>query len=701
VFGIFVEKWLVTYLGKPGTGIALLFVLIVFLILIGFFSLFNVKFSFLNIRRKKKKEKDGKEEKDGVEKIRGRGDKYNLEDYEVKDEEDENNEDIDDSKEKGKLSGNTFKPITQQPFGQNSDASKSDNVDSPFNTLEIDLDVPEKDVKTRDVGEVDFTIENPVVLPDTDANGDLTEKEGKSDLSKSDKPVIKSRYGVDSLYDPRLDLPHYKFPTFDLLNDYGGDTLNVQNEELMENKQKIVATLNHYGIDIVKIKATIGPTVTLYEIIPAPGVRIAKIRNLEDDIALSLSALGIRIIAPIPGKGTIGIEVPNQHPDIVSMKSVLASEKFQASKAELPFGMGKTISNEVFIADLAKMPHILMAGATGQGKSVGLNAIITSLLYKKHPAELKFVMVDPKKVELTLFSKIERHYLAKLPDSEEAIITDTRKVVRTLNSLGIEMDTRYELLKDAQVRNIKEYNVKFLERKLNPNDGHHFMPYIVLVIDEFADLIMTSGKEIEIPLTRLAQLARAVGIHLIIATQRPSVNIITGSIKANFPARVAFRVISKVDSRTILDSRGADQLIGRGDMLLSTGSDLIRLQCAFIDTPEIEKLTEFIGSQRAYPDAYLLPEFADEQDEHITEFDPTEKDQLFEESARILVQTQQGSTSLLQRKLKIGYNRAGRIIDQLEAAGIVGPFEGSKAREVIIKSELELEQLLSEMNNKL
>jgi len=636
-----------------------------------------------------------------VEKIRGRGDKYNLEDYEVKDEGDENNEDIDDSKEKGKLSGNTFKPITQQPFGQNSDASKSDNVDSPFNTLEIDLDVPEKDVKTRDVGEVDFTIENPVVLPDTDANGDLTEKEGKSDLSKSDKPVIKSRYGVDSLYDPRLDLPHYKFPTFDLLNDYGGDTLNVQNEELMENKQKIVATLNHYGIDIVKIKATIGPTVTLYEIIPAPGVRIAKIRNLEDDIALSLSALGIRIIAPIPGKGTIGIEVPNQHPDIVSMKSVLASEKFQASKAELPFGMGKTISNEVFIADLAKMPHILMAGATGQGKSVGLNAIITSLLYKKHPAELKFVMVDPKKVELTLFSKIERHYLAKLPDSEEAIITDTRKVVRTLNSLGIEMDTRYELLKDAQVRNIKEYNVKFLERKLNPNDGHHFMPYIVLVIDEFADLIMTSGKEIEIPLTRLAQLARAVGIHLIIATQRPSVNIITGSIKANFPARVAFRVISKVDSRTILDSRGADQLIGRGDMLLSTGSDLIRLQCAFIDTPEIEKLTEYIGSQRAYPDAYLLPEFADEQDEHITEFDPTEKDQLFEESARILVQTQQGSTSLLQRKLKIGYNRAGRIIDQLEAAGIVGPFEGSKAREVIIKSELELEQLLSEMNNKL
>jgi len=551
--------------------------------------------------------------------------------------------------------------------------------------------MPSDDASSVNHNHVDFTIENPAELS-------KTPEVQTEPTVKTNEPQIKSRYGVESLYDPRLDLPHYQFPTLDLLNDYGSDKLNVRSEELVANKQKIVETLNHYSIEIEKIKATIGPTVTLYEIIPKPGIRIARIRNLEDDIALSLSALGIRIIAPIPGKGTVGIEVPNQNPDIVSMKSILASDKFKDSKAELPFGMGKTVSNEVFIADLTKMPHILMAGATGQGKSVGLNAVITSLLYKKHPAELKFVMVDPKKVELTLFSKIERHYLAKLPDSEEAIITDTRKVVRTLNSLGIEMDTRYELLKDAQVRNIKEYNAKFLERRLNPTEGHHFLPYIVLVVDEFADLIMTAGKEIEVPLTRLAQLARAVGIHLIIATQRPSVNIITGSIKANFPARVAFRVISKVDSRTILDSPGADQLVGRGDMLLSTGSDLIRLQCAFIDTPEIEKLTEYIGSQRAYPDAYHLPEFADEQDEHITDFDPSERDPLFEESARILVQTQQGSTSLLQRKLKIGYNRAGRIIDQLEGSGIVGPFEGSKAREVLIKSELDLEQFLRNMN---
>jgi S-DNA-T family DNA segregation ATPase FtsK/SpoIIIE len=438
----------------------------------------------------------------------------------------------------------------------------------------------------------------------------------------------------------------------------------------------------------------------LYEIIPAPGIRISKIKNLENDIALSLAALGIRIIAPIPGKGTIGIEVPNQNPDIVSMKSILSSEKFQSAKYELPFGIGKTIANESYIADLTRMPHLLMAGATGQGKSVGLNAIITSLLYKKHPSELKFVMVDPKKVELTLYSKIERHFLAKLPDSEEAIITDTRKVVRTLNSLSIEMDNRYELLKEAQVRNIKEYNVKFKARKLNPLHGHRFLPYLVLVIDEFADLIMTAGKEIETPITRLAQLARAVGIHLIIATQRPSVNIITGSIKANFPARVAFRVISKIDSRTILDSSGADQLIGRGDMLLSTGNDLLRLQCAFVDTPEIEKITEFIGSQRAYPDAMHLPDYQDEDSEGPADFDPNERDELFEDAARIIVQTQQGSTSLLQRKLKLGYNRAGRIIDQLEAAGIVGPFEGSKAREVKISNEMALEQFLKDMDLK-
>jgi S-DNA-T family DNA segregation ATPase FtsK/SpoIIIE len=508
-------------------------------------------------------------------------------------------------------------------------------------------------------------------------------------------------FTIDTEFDPTLDLPDYQRPTLDLLDDYGGSasSVNVQKEELETNKNRIVETLANYNIQIDKIKATIGPTVTLYEIIPAPGVRISKIKNLEDDIALSLAAMGIRIIAPIPGKGTIGIEVPNLKPEIVSMKSIMGSEKFRNTKFELPFGMGKTIQNEPFIADLTKLPHILMAGATGQGKSVGLNAIIASILYHKHPSQVKFVMIDPKKVELTLFSKIERHFLAKLPDSEEAIITDTRKVVRTLNSLNIEMDNRYDLLKDAQVRNIKEYNERFIARKLSPLHGHRFLPYLIVVIDEFADLIMTAGKEIEAPLTRLAQLARAIGIHLVIATQRPSVNIITGTIKANFPARVAFRVISKIDSRTILDTGGADQLVGRGDMLLSTGSDLIRLQCAFVDTHEVERITEFIGSQRGYPDAYQLPEFADEQDEKEVDFDPSMRDELFEDAARIIVATQQGSTSLLQRKLKLGYNRAGRIIDQLEAAGIVGAFEGSKAREVKVANEMALEQFLRDMKS--
>jgi DNA segregation ATPase FtsK/SpoIIIE, S-DNA-T family len=497
-------------------------------------------------------------------------------------------------------------------------------------------------------------------------------------------------------YDPTLDLPHFMLPPLSLLDDHGnpGAGIQVNKDELEANKTRIIDTLKNYSIEIDKIKANVGPTVTLYEIIPAAGVRISKIRNLEDDIALSLSALGIRIIAPIPGRGTIGIEVPNSKPEIVSMKSILSHEKFQNTTMELPIALGKTIANETFITDLTKMPHLLMAGATGQGKSVGLNAILTSLIYKKHPAYVKFVLVDPKKVELTLFSKIERHYLAKLPDSAEAIITDTRKVVRTLNSLCVEMDSRYDLLKDAQVRNIKEYNAKFITRKLNPEHGHHFMPYIVLFIDEFADLIMTAGKEIELPIARLAQLARAIGIHLIIATQRPSVNIITGMIKANFPARIAFRVTSKIDSRTILDTGGADQLIGRGDMLLSTGSDLLRLQCAFIDTPEIDRITEFIGSQRAYATPFMLPEVADDEGGEIEDFDPSERDDMFEDAARIIVATQQGSTSLLQRKLKLGYNRAGRIIDQLEAAGIVGPFEGSKAREVKIKDELTLEQIL-------
>jgi len=504
-------------------------------------------------------------------------------------------------------------------------------------------------------------------------------------------------HGIDTLYDPTLDLRDYKFPPLKLLSDYGNDSLIVNKDELEANKDKIVETLSNYDIRIQKIKATIGPAVTLYEIVPEAGIRISRIKNLEDDIALGLAALGIRIIAPIPGRGTIGIEVPNQNPEIVSIKSLLASEKFRNSPFELPFVLGKTISNETFIADLTRMPHLLMAGATGQGKSVGLNAIITSFLYKKHPATVKFVLIDPKKVELTLYSKIERHYLAKLPDSDEAIITDTKKVIRTLNSLNIEMDSRYDLLRDAQVRNVKEYNEKFLIRKLNPNEGHKFLPYIVVIIDEFADLIMTAGREIETPLTRLAQLARATGIHLIIATQRPSVNIITGTIKANFPARIAFRVISKIDSRTILDSSGADQLIGRGDMLLSTGSDLIRLQCAFVDTPEVDKVTEYIGSQRGYPDAFDLPEYYDEENSSGKDFDPNERDELFAEAARLVTQHQHGSTSLIQRKLKLGYNRAGRIIDQLESAGIVGTFEGSKAREVKFKDLGALEDYLNNM----
>ncbi|MBR5603312.1 MAG: DNA translocase FtsK [Bacteroidales bacterium] len=511
---------------------------------------------------------------------------------------------------------------------------------------------------------------------------------------------IGEHFGLDTNFDPKLELSTFKFPPLELLKEYGDGTSNVDKEELEANKKRIVDTLANYNIAIEKIKATIGPTVTLYEIIPAAGVRISKIKGLQDDIALCLSAIGIRIIAPIPGKGTVGIEVPNQKPQTVSMKCILGSERFQKCGYELPFGIGKTISNESYVADLAKMPHILMAGATGQGKSVGINAIISSLLYSKHPAELKLVLVDPKKVELSLYKKIERHYLAKLPDAEEAIITDVRKVVRTLNSLCIEMDNRYELLKDAQVRNIKEYNAKFIARKLNPYDGHRFLPYIVLVVDEFADLIMTAGKEVEAPIARLAQLARAIGIHLIIATQRPSVNIITGSIKANFPARIAFRVISRVDSMTILDTNGADQLIGRGDMLLSTGNDLVRLQCAFIDTPEVEEITDFIGSQRGYGEAYNLPDCPDEKEEGGNKeiLNPNERDPLFEEAAYIIVQTQQGSTSMLQRKLKLGYNRAGRIIDQLEKAGIVGPFAGSKQREVRVANEIALEQFLKDLN---
>jgi S-DNA-T family DNA segregation ATPase FtsK/SpoIIIE len=543
--------------------------------------------------------------------------------------------------------------------------------------LKLEVKRPEparKEVKTEPI----FTVEE---ILETDKLADqLVEEQG--------------------LYDPTLDLSGYKFPPLELLNEYDTGKAGVSQEELNQNKDRIVATLVNFKIGIQSIKATIGPTVTLYEIVPDAGIKISRIKNLEDDIALSLSALGIRIIAPIPGKGTIGIEVPNKNREMVSIRSVFSIQSFAKTDKELPIALGKTISNEVLVIDLAKMPHLLVAGATGQGKSVGLNVILTSLIYKRHPSQLKFVLVDPKKVEMSLYSKLERHYLAKLPNSEEAIITDTKKVVHTLNSLCIEMENRYEILKDAGARNLKEYNAKFVSRKLNPKEGHRFLPYIVLVIDELADLMMTAGKEVETPIARLAQLARAIGIHLVVATQRPSVNVITGVIKANFPARLSFRVTSKVDSRTILDTGGADQLVGQGDMLLSSGSDIIRLQCPFVDTPEIEKVCDFIGSQRGYDSAYMLPEYEGDDETGPSSVDLSDRDALFEEAAKLIVMHQQGSTSLIQRKLKLGYNRAGRLIDQLEAAGIVGPFEGSKAREVLIKDELSLEQLLTGLREK-
>ncbi len=500
-------------------------------------------------------------------------------------------------------------------------------------------------------------------------------------------------------YDPTLDLSSYKYPTIDLLDEHSSGNAEVSNEELISNKNKIVETLRHYKIEITKIRATIGPTITLYEIVPAPGIRIAKIKNLEDDIALSLAALGIRIIAPIPGRGTIGIEVPNQKPEVVSMRSIIGSKKFQESNAELPIALGKTISNETYMVDLAKMPHILVAGATGQGKSVGLNAIITSLLYKKHPSQLKFVLVDPKKVELTLYSTLEKHFLAKMPDEEEAIISDIQKVKNTLNSLTVEMDTRYDLLKKAHTRNIIEYNAKFISRRLNPEKGHRYLPYIVVIVDEFADLIMTAGKEVELPIARIAQLARAVGIHMIIATQRPSTNIITGVIKANFPARIAFKVASMIDSRTILDTPGANQLIGKGDMLISAGSAMTRVQCAFVDTPEVERVCQFIAEQKGYPTAFMLPDYVGDTEDGggALDADLANRDEMFDDAARLVVLNQMGSTSMIQRKFAIGYNRAGRIMDQLEAAGVVGPSEGSKARQVLIQDEYTLEQLLNSL----
>ena len=561
---------------------------------------------------------------------------------------------------------------------------------------------PKKDLLRKHGGEVAFSIEQPNIV-DTPIKPDIPLKIEDSLPMTENVPVLPFETDAQPAlpdYDPKLDLSHYHYPMSDLLDEQSSEKAQVSVEELEANKDKIVETLGHYGIGIASIKATIGPTVTLYEIIPEAGVRISKIKSLEDDIALSLAALGIRIIAPIPGKGTIGIEVPNKKREMVSIRSVLMSPNFQKNDKDLPVVLGKTISNEVFVTDLAKMPHLLMAGATGQGKSVGLNVILTSLIYKKHPSELKFVLVDPKKVELTLFNKIERHFLAKLPGDEEAIITDTKKVVYTLNSLCLEMDLRYDLLKDAECRNIKEYNAKFISRRLNPEKGHRFLPYVVLVVDELADLMMTAGKEVEQPIARLAQLARATGIHLVVATQRPSVNVITGIIKANFPARLSFKVTSKIDSRTILDTGGADQLVGQGDMLLMMGSEIIRLQCPFVKTEEVERICEYVGAQRGYPNAYQLPEFEGDESAGKEDVDLANRDPMFEDAARIIVQHQQGSTSLLQRRLKLGYNRAGRLIDQLEAAGVVGPFEGSKAREVLVSDEYALEQLLNRVNDK-
>ena len=604
--------------------------------------------------------------------------------------------------------------VVSSPFGNEDDAEeefeddgsawevKSEDPESPMAGDQVDFSLEDTNTEeelTDSVSQEEDLFDVPQVGLLEEASGEILVKEGNFTVKKGAEEE-KSVDEVENLdpYDPTLDLPRYKYPTLDLLNEYDVKKVTVSRQELEENKDKIVTTLENFQIGIQGIQATIGPTVTLYEIIPNPGVKISKIKNLEDDIALSLAALGIRIIAPIPGKGTIGIEVPNKNRELVPARAVLGTEKFMKSDKDLPIALGKTISNEVFVADLAKMPHLLMAGATGQGKSVGLNMILASLIYKKHPSQLKFVLVDPKKVELTLFNKIERHFLAKLPGAEEAIITDTKKVIHTLNSLCIEMDNRYTLLKEAGCRNLKEYNAKFVARKLNPLNGHYFMPYIVLVIDELADLMMTAGKEIEAPIARLAQLARAIGIHLVVATQRPSVNVITGVIKANFPARLSFRVTSKIDSRTILDAGGADQLIGMGDMLLSVGSEMTRIQCAFLDTPEVDAVCDWIGEQKGYASAYLLPEFVGEDgDGSGGDIDLSDRDPLFDEAARLIVLHQQGSTSLIQRKLKLGYNRAGRIVDQLEAAGVVGPFEGSKAREVLIQDEVSLERLLSSL----
>ncbi|APZ47642.1 DNA translocase FtsK [Polaribacter reichenbachii] len=672
VIGFEVNDYVQTFIGKTGLVLILVFLLIAYIVL-------RYKITIDAYLEKVKQNKIERQAREFVESEQQTTTKINKK-VEFKNQEAEKKTEliVESKKEKSEfeLSLENLKPT----ITNHSDVTtKNEEI-----TLKVEQEItPELKVEEtviEDLKEVEIDIA-------------IAREEEHSVENLSDK-VLKD-FGE---FDPTLELSNFKFPTFNLLKQYN-ESISIDPTELEANKNRIVETLKNYKIGIAEIKATVGPTITLYEIVPEAGIRISKIKNLEDDIALSLSALGIRIIAPIPGKGTIGIEVPNKKSTIVSMHSAISSKKFQESQMQLPIALGKTISNETFVVDLAKMPHLLMAGATGQGKSVGLNAVLTSLLYKKHPAEVKFVLVDPKKVELTLFNKIERHYLAKLPDTEDAIITDTTKVVHTLNSLCIEMDNRYDLLKAAMVRNIKEYNTKFKQRKLNPNDGHQFLPYIVLVIDEFADLIMTAGKEVETPIARLAQLARAIGIHLIVATQRPSVNVITGIIKANFPARIAFRVTSKIDSRTILDAGGADQLIGRGDLLYTNGNSITRIQCAFVDTPEVEKITDFIGSQKAYTEAHLLPEYVDDESGTSIDIDVADRDKLFKEAAEIIVTAQQGSASLLQRKLKLGYNRAGRLIDQLEAAGIVGGFEGSKARQVLVSDFMALEQLLENEKN--
>lgn len=694
VFGYEMNLYLQDYIGQAGTILVVLLGVLIYLIFKVRMSPDKVK-EFVNSR---KKEVDSELEQAKTENVVPVSDNFLSKEEEPtvspttirKDKESNSLWENDDNEEE--LGEITLKRYEDED--ELSDFEKNIEDDTPtisnYSEIRLTTQIPPKVEEPK-----------PIVTP-------LSVNDSKEDfvVEKIEEEVVVQENLAAKLvedfgeFDPTLELSNYQFPSIELLKDYGSSGITINQEELEANKNRIVETLKNYKIDIAQIKATVGPTVTLYEIVPEAGIRISKIKSLEDDIALSLSALGIRIIAPIPGKGTIGIEVPNQNPSMVPMKSVISSAKFQNAEMELPIALGKTISNETFVVDLAKMPHLLMAGATGQGKSVGLNAVLTSLLYKKHPAEVKFVLVDPKKVELTLFNKIERHYLAKLPDTEDAIITDNTKVIHTLNSLCIEMDNRYGLLKDAAVRNIKEYNEKFKKRRLNPENGHRFLPYIVLVVDEFADLIMTAGKEVETPIARLAQLARAIGIHLIIATQRPSVNVITGIIKANFPARIAFRVTSKIDSRTILDSQGADQLIGRGDLLYTQGNDLTRVQCAFVDTPEVEKICEFIGSQKAYSNAYLLPEYVGEESGTTLEYDISERDSLFREAAEVVVTAQQGSTSLIQRKLKLGYNRAGRLMDQLEAAGIVGPFEGSKARSVLIPDLVALEQFFNnEANN--